>query len=189
MSKEEILDLTSNSSVEKAMKPSRAENKLYRIDGKLTKKEDISSIVRDGCEILTTAMNRPRTNREDLGEIKSRTFEYYEKCANEGRIPTMEGLAVALGIRRSTLYNWIGETKYLDVCEFLSIVRDSFAGISAQAAMDQKINPVTWIFYSKNMYGYTDKTELTVTPANPLGETKNPEEIRARLMEGVADDD
>jgi hypothetical protein len=187
MSKEKLTNPV-NSSVEKALEPQR-KNKLYTVNGTTAKKEDIAAIVKGGCDNLFRALNRPKASRDNLNQIKERTAEYYMSCMESGRIPTMEGLAVALGIGRATLYKWINETEYPAITEFLTIVRDSFAGISAEAAMGNKINPVTWIFYSKNMYGYVDKTELTVAPANPLGDTKDPAEIQARLMEGIAEED
>jgi hypothetical protein len=187
MSKEKLTNPV-NSSVEKALEPQR-KNKLYTVNGTTAKKEDIAAIVKGGCDNLFKALSRPKASRDNLDQIKERTAEYYMSCMESGRIPTMEGLAVALGIGRKTLYEWISQPTYPNVVEFLTIVRDSFAGISAEAAMGNKINPVTWIFYSKNMYGYVDKTELTVAPANPLGDTKDPAEIQARLMEGIAEEE
>lgn len=174
------------SSVEKGLEERKS--KLYIVNGTTARKEEIADIVKGGCDNLVKALSRPKADRNDLEQFKQRTAEYYAQCMGAGRIPTMEGLAVSLGIGRSCLYNWINDTRYPKVAEFLDIVRDSFAGISAEAAMHGKINPVTWIFYSKNMYGYVDKAELTVAPVNPLGNTQDPSLIQTRLTRGVADD-
>lgn len=49
-----------------------------------------------------------------------------------------------------------------------------------------KINPVSGIFLMKNNFGYADKTEVVVTPNNPLGEAGDRAEIEARYRDSVA---
>jgi hypothetical protein len=50
--------------------------------------------------------------------------------------------------------------------------------------LNGKINPVSGIFLSKNLfYGYSDKQEVVLTPNNPLGETRDPKEIEAKYAE------
>jgi hypothetical protein len=51
-----------------------------------------------------------------------------------------------------------------------------------------KLNPVTYIFRSKNYYGMKDQQEHVITPNNPLGDAASPEEIRRRLNEGIPED-
>ncbi len=49
-----------------------------------------------------------------------------------------------------------------------------------------KINPVSGIFLMKNNFGYADKSEVVVTPNNPLGDAESRESIEARYREAVA---
>jgi len=51
-----------------------------------------------------------------------------------------------------------------------------------------KLNPVTYIFRSKNYYGMKDQQEHVITPNNPLGDATSPEEIKKRLDEGIPED-
>ena len=44
-----------------------------------------------------------------------------------------------------------------------------------------KINPVSGIFLMKNNMGYEDKTEMVVTPNQPLGDQKQPEQLEEYL--------
>jgi hypothetical protein len=74
------------------------------------------------------------------------------------------------------------------VKEFLILARDAFAATNARAAMERKIDAVTWIFYAKNYFEMQDKTEIVLEPHNSMGELKDPEEIRRRMIEGVVED-
>ena len=48
-----------------------------------------------------------------------------------------------------------------------------------------KINPVAGIFLMKNNMNYTDQQEVVLRPENPLGEPKDPEELRRKYLEDV----
>ena len=49
-----------------------------------------------------------------------------------------------------------------------------------------KVNPVVGIFLSKNNFGYADKSEVVVTPNNPLGDAESRESIEAKYREAIA---
>ena len=55
--------------------------------------------------------------------------------------------------------------------------------------VDGKINPVVGIFLGKNHFGYADKQDIIVTPNNPLGEARDPEEVRQRYLDSVVVDE
>lgn len=48
-----------------------------------------------------------------------------------------------------------------------------------------KINPVAGIFLMKNNMGYQDKSEMVLTPNNPLGDQANPEELQQKYLEAA----
>jgi hypothetical protein len=52
-----------------------------------------------------------------------------------------------------------------------------------------KINPVTYIFLTKNNHGYKDQSEINVNIDTPLGDTVNPDTIAARLPDLDTDQD
>ena len=45
------------------------------------------------------------------------------------------------------------------------------------------MNPVVYIFRSKNFYDMRDQTEVVVTPNNPLGDVVSVEEIEEKYAE------
>ena len=55
--------------------------------------------------------------------------------------------------------------------------------------LNGKINPVSGIFLMKNNFGYTDKSEVVLTPNNPFGEnTASPEELQQKYLTDTAGD-
>jgi hypothetical protein len=182
-----MANMIPKSATEKAIDQNK-KNKLYKVDGRETKREDIAAIVQAGCENLIVGMTRPKVNRNNLEEVQERTIEYLKRCIEAGRMPTMEGWAVFMGIGRTALFNWINDQSIPQTRDFLVRVRDSFAAMNAEAALDRKIDAVTWIFYSKNFYGMVDKSEVVLEPINPLDSLKDPSDIQKRLAEGIAED-
>ena len=58
----------------------------------------------------------------------------------------------------------------------------------ARDMQNGKINPVSGIFLMKNNMGYEDKTEMVVTPNNPVGADLPEEELRKRIAGDVVID-
>ena len=48
-----------------------------------------------------------------------------------------------------------------------------------------KINPVAGIFLMKNNMDYQDKSEVVLTPNNPLGDQRTPEELQQQYIEAA----
>lgn len=51
--------------------------------------------------------------------------------------------------------------------------------------LNGKINPVSGIFLMKNNFGYTDKSEVVLTPNTPLGEETPPEVLCQKYLDDV----
>lgn len=97
--------------------------------------------------------------------------------------------SIALGIGRKSLYNWFNEVNVnqdQQFNEFIMITRDAIMSVMSQSAFQKNIDTVWSIFYGKNFYGMSDKTEITVTPAiSPLGENSSPEELQQKYLAAV----
>ncbi len=63
------------------------------------------------------------------------------------------------------------------------------ASYREQLGADGKLNPVTLVWWQKNYDGLVDKSEVVLTPNNPLGDMKDPTDIRKRLSEGIVDEE
>lgn len=112
-------------------------------------------------------------------EIQERIKFYFSDCHNAGVRPTLEGCALAIGITTQTFKRWAdGESKLeLDRYDLAKRVRTVLAYFDAELFMNGKLNPVAYIFRSKNFYGMKDQVETIVKKDDPLGETKTESEI------------
>ena len=52
-----------------------------------------------------------------------------------------------------------------------------------------KINPVSGIFLMKNNFGYQDKSEVVLTPNNPLGETIDKRTLEEKYLDALPSGD
>lgn len=155
-----------------------------------TEKGDMTSkIVMDALENLTQTTVRPKCAYGDLATAQLRTQEYFLSCAERQFVPTMEGWAIALGVGRRVLYKWFnGENVHQskEFNEFLAMTRDAIMSVMSQSAFNKNVDTVWSIFYGKNFYGMSDRTEIMVAlPANPLGDTASPTELEQKYLTDV----
>lgn len=97
-------------------------------------------------------------------EARERIIEYFERCLSQGIKPTVEELCLALGTYRSALHAWeAGQKKEIDP-NLIKQAKEFIATFDAKAVSAGKLNPVTYIFRSKNYYGLRDQQEVVVQP-------------------------
>lgn len=124
-------------------------------------------------------------------EIRERLYKYFVETLENGEIPTVEEMSLALGYDRRTIWRWEtgGEGSTPARRDLIKKAKEFLASFDAKLVQENKINPTTYIFRAKNYFGLRDTQEYVLTPNNPLGDTKDPAEIQQRLLEGVADED
>jgi transcriptional regulator with XRE-family HTH domain len=160
---------------EESLKKARANSPISR---------DLSPKEQDNADLgrkLMHIYNLPPIDNNDTEAIVERCIYYFEYCTQVGLRPGVEGLALALGTTRSTLNRWEhGErgTVYRDI---VKKAKTYIADYLEALATTGKINPVTYIFLTKNNHGYKDQSEINVNIDTPLGDTVNPDTIAARL--------
>jgi len=125
-------------------------------------------------------------NYPDL--VESRVRWYFELCVEDDTKPSMEGLAMALGISRNRLINFASDRKISANKESMEIVGRSIQMLNAMMTdfmMNNKVQPLTGIFLMKNNFGYSDKTDVQVAPKNLLGEGKTNEELQKKYLSNL----
>ena len=124
-------------------------------------------------------------------EIRERLEMYFVETLKAGEIPTVEEMSLALGYDRATIWKWEsgGEGSTPARRNLIKKAKEFLASFDAQLVQEGKVNPTTYIFRAKNYFGLKDEVEYVLTPNNPLGEQKDPTEIKKRLIEGVAEDE
>ena len=124
-------------------------------------------------------------------EIRERLYRSFVETLENGEIPTVEEMSLALGYDRATIWRWEtgGEGSTPARRNLIKKAKEFLASFDAKLVQENKINPTTYIFRAKNYFGLRDTQEYVLTPNNPLGDTKDPAEIQQRLLEGIADED
>lgn len=146
----------------------------------------------DNTKYLTNALAMWDWQKPDMTDpvaVSNRIKEYFQLCINDDMKPSVEGLAFAFGVHRKTLWAWANN---IDSPRMPDAVRDlikrAYEILTVQMAnymQNGKINPVAGIFLMKNNMGYQDKSEVVLTPNNPLGDQASPEELRQKYLEAT----
>ena len=94
-----------------------------------------------------------------------RTKAYIEGCMDRGLRPTVEGWAIALGTTRASLWDWETGRRHGPLsADFVKKGKEMFSAFDADMVNQGKMNPVTYIFRSKNYYGMKDQQDIVVSP-------------------------
>lgn len=113
-----------------------------------------------------TTLSLPPIDIANPLQVEDRLNWYFVHCADNDMKPTVNGMCNALGIHRDTLHTW--RTGEYRADSHQAIVLKAYRLLEElweDYMMNGKINPVSGIFISKNLfYGYSDKQELVVTP-------------------------
>lgn len=163
---------------------------------KVTKREnkELKTNPGDQSKYLAHALEMWDLDRVDYNDpqlVKNRIQWYFEHCRDNDMKPSIEGMAMALGITRAVLINWENEAKVNMNPETTAIVRNARALLNAMMVdylQNNKINAVAGIFLMKNNYGYSDKTEIEVAPKNLLGEGATNEELQRKYLTNMEED-
>ena len=123
-------------------------------------------------------------------EIRERLHRYFVETLENGEIPTVEEMCLALGYPRATIWRWEtgAEGSTPARRDLIKKAKEFLASFDAKLVQENKVNPTTYIFRAKNYFGLRDTQEYVLTPNDPLGNTKDPSDIQKRLEEGVIDE-
>ena len=138
-------------------------------------------------------------------EILEKTAQYIESCNDEVKtivsgeshkftsykekvtvnLPTIEGLAVHLGIHKDTVFAW--DKEHQEFSDLLNILRGKQAKELINKGLSGDYNPlIAKLLLMK--HGYRDASEISLGAANtPETKEKNHEEILAAVQERLKD--
>lgn len=170
---------------EEVVKKKRGSKSASLAHNTSAKAEDVRRIGKN----LLYWYNKPKAVTDE--EIAERLQEYFVRTLENGEMLTVEAMALALGYPRQTIWRWEtgGEGSTPTRRDLIKKAKEILASFDAQMVQENKVNPTTYIFRAKNYFGLKDQQEYVLTPANPLGETADKEQIRQRLSQGVMEDD
>lgn len=113
------------------------------------------------------AFHITQKTEDALTEVKCRTEAYYDVCEEYDHKPTLEGLALAIGVSYQTLRLWKdglivwvkqnGISQYLE--EQYAFLQSYHITAMEEGTMDKYIG----MFLARNNYGYKNEDQQTIT--------------------------
>ena len=92
----------------------------------------------------------------------------------------------AIGITKDDVYNWEnGLTRSSEHRDFIKKVKTFCGSYREMLGADGKLNPVTLVWWQKNYDGLVDKSEVVLTPNNPLGTITDQKQLEERIAGSV----
>ncbi|MBQ3265222.1 MAG: hypothetical protein IJH07_05540 [Ruminococcus sp.] len=152
-----------------------------------TEPGDNTKYVRHSMEIA----NLEHIDLKNAEQVKERTMNYFSICEKNDMKPSVAGLALALGIERTTLWKIRKKQEGGYPAEVINTLKRAVQIINAMMEdymQNGKINPVSGIFLMKNNMDYTDKQEVVVTPNNPMGDTTDIKQLEEKYRDSVVVD-
>lgn len=142
---------------------------------------DMSRIIRESFQYF----NRTLVKSDE--ECAERLNDYFKQCNEEGQMPTVEDMALALGTTRQSIWEWEnGQSCSRDRTYMVKKAKAIIAGIDAKLASEGKIPQVVYIFRAKNFYGMKDQQDVIVTPnTDPLGDRRSGAELTQKYIDSV----
>lgn len=135
-------------------------------------KEEISQIIRESYQYF----NLPIVKSDE--ECADRLNGYFRQCAEDGQIPTVESMCLALGTVRKVVWDWENGSLGPVRSNMIKKAKEILASIDAALVSRGKIPQVTYIFRAKNFFGMKDQQDITIRPDSPYGEQKSIEQIQ-----------
>lgn len=147
------------------------------------KKEEISRIVGESIQYF------PRKKAMTNEEIAERLNAYFKQCYDEGQIPTVEDMALALGVTRGLLLYWQNAvTHNRERAEMIRQAKEVLAAIDAKLVSENKIPQVTYIFRAKNYYDMRDQQEVVMTPnLDTYGDSMDIQRLQRKYLDSGYD--
>ena len=159
-------------------KPKRGSKSASIADTFKGQKGDISKAINASFKYF----NVPTPKNDD--EIAERINNYLQDCFENDDIPLVENLALAIGVTRTTLWEWEtgGKGSTPVKANMIKKAKEILAGIDAYLVSKGKIPQVTYIFRAKNFFGMKDQQEVVLTPNNPLGDGSDSEQLKEKYL-------
>lgn len=121
---------------------------------------------------------REGVDKRNVPDLYQRFYRYLAYCAERGIIPNNMNCYLAIGINREDIRAWTaGDRGTPEHRQFASDVKDFFASIHEQGALDGLMNPISSIFWQKAYDGMIEASKAEVQHNDPMGDRKSAEEI------------
>ncbi len=119
-------------------------------------------------------------------ELENDITKFFELCDRTNTIPTVVNLSVWLGCNRDTIYAHANDSNspYSDI--FKSVL-NMFHGTLENSTISGAVNPVLYMFLSKNYFGMRDDKNINIAPATN-DTTINSQETMTALQKQLSEE-
>lgn len=117
-------------------------------------------------------------------ECRQRLYDFFSLCHETGQLPTVEKMVMALGVAKSTAWEWEqgnGCSSMRSNC--IKKAKEFIASFESEMVTEGKINPVVYIFRAKNYFGMKDQQEHVIKPESPLGDTVDQARLESTIVQ------
>ena len=124
---------------------------------------------------------------DKIENLEKELEDYFNTCNQYNIIPTVTNVALWLGVDRDTIYAHANNSAspYSDMMKnLLTYLHDQMQS----GTLSGDINPVTYIFLSKNYYGMTDSKDINVVASANGGSQPNSQETAEALRKQIEDE-
>lgn len=136
------------------------------------------------------SLDLPPIDISDPEQVKRRIGDYFEFCVKNDRKPNIKGLGNWIGVDATTVNAWKrGEYRSSTHTPLIKKAVDILEELWLDYMMNGKVNPGSGIFIGKNLFGYKDIQDVTLTPGSPLGDAPDQKQLEERIAGAVVVDD
>ena len=165
-------------------------SKLYRAERDEHVDERLCDIVGRTAKELQEAAVREPIALNDVAAVKSQTLRYIQACERAATLPSMAGLALALGVSRQRLYKILSSETPPETARWLELCQLAFSDALANASLRGDVQPVVSIFLQKATFGLRETLEIVgKTEPSPLGKEPDLRTLEERILTSVVDDE
>lgn len=169
-------------------------HKDTKTHNQVNNKGSIAYMSKDNVKKFNKVMEKKMFNSSGIGrpyafssveELEKDIEEYFDACREYNMMPTNVSLALWLGCDEDTLNNHANNpnSPFFGV---IKSVKQYLHSLMQSGTLSGDINPVTYIFLSKNYYGMKDDKNITVTPAT--SNTTNSQETMDAIQKQIEEE-
>lgn len=122
-----------------------------------------SSEIGELVGVMNELRRLPPVSKNDPEQVKERLDYYFQYCTENGVKCSVEGMTLALGKSRQTLWEWENDPKS-EAGNIVSRAKELINCLLTQWSMDGKMPFPYTIWLQKNHFSYSDNKVLEIKP-------------------------
>lgn len=137
-------------------------------------------------QLLTAIKNNKCLQLGPMDIVEKEIDEYFELCKDTNQLPSIKALALYLGVTKRTLDKYMNDpmSPYYNM---LNLARDMCHVVIENGAMNNKVNPATYMFTAANYYDMknTQSVELNHNNSEAVKELAKAEDSLRALKQVI----